>query len=376
MLSFKNKAASILEKAHIEINGKNPWDFQVHNDKLYERVLLGGSIAFGESYMDGWWSVERLDQFFEKVFLASLDKKIESPVLLLYYLKSSLFNPQKGKNSFKVGEVHYDIGNDLYSKMLDKRMVYTCGYWEQFHNIPAATNLDEAQENKLEMICQKLALKKGDKILDIGCGWGSFIRYAAEKYGVKCVGVSVSKEQIKYGNDTKGDLPIEFRFQDYRDVDEKFDHIVSVGMFEHVGYKNYKTFMKIVHKNLKDDGLFLLHTIGSNISAKTTDPWINKYIFPNSMLPSAAQISKAVEKLFVIEDWHNFGVQYDYTLMAWYNNFKKYWSQIKKSYDDRFYRMWKFYLLSSAATFRTRKNQVWQIVLSKYGKKGGYKRII
>jgi len=376
MLSFKKKAISLLEKANIKINGKNPWDIQIHNEKLYKRTLLGGSTAFGEAYMDGWWDVQKLDQFFENIFYAYIDEEVKSPVLLFYYIKSSLFNPQKGKKSFKVGKVHYDIGNDLYSKMLDKRMVYTCGYWDGFQNIPAAKNLDEAQTNKLELICQKLKLKKGDKILDIGCGWGSFMRYAAEKYGVTCVGISVSKEQVKYGNKTKGDLPLEFRLQDYRDINEKFDHIVSIGMFEHVGYKNYRTYMKIVHKNLKDNGRFLLHTIGSNISSAATDPWINKYIFPNSMLPSPAQVSSSVEGLFVIEDWHNFGIQYDYTLMAWYKNFKNYWPQIKEKYGKRFYRMWTFYLLSSAATFRTRRNQVWEIVLSKHGIKNGYKRVL
>ena len=295
--------------------------------------------------------------------------------MLPYILKSTVLNPQKGNRSFKVADVHYDIGNDLYSLMLDKRMTYTCGYWDNFDNLPKAADLDTAQENKLDMVCQKIGLKAGDKVLDIGCGWGSFIRYAAEKYGAHCVGISISKEQVKHGNETKGDLPIEFRLQDYRKINEKFDYIISIGMFEHVGYKNYKRYMRVAHKNLKDDGLFLLHTIGCNVSAKTTDPWIHKYIFPNSMLPSAAQVSKAIEKLFVIEDWHNFGIHYDYTLMAWYENFKKGWPQLKEKYGERFYRMWEFYLLSSAATFRTRENQVWQIVLSKNGKKGGYKRM-
>ncbi len=376
MLSFKERAISLLKKADVKINGDRPWDIQVYNDKLYERTLLGGTIAFGEAYMDGWWSAEKLDQFFAKILGAYLDEELKSPILLFYYLKSALFNPQTEKKAFKVGEVHYDIGNDLYSKMLDKRMVYTCGYWDGFQDIPPASNLDEAQENKLEIICRKIGLKKGDNVLDIGCGWGSFIRYAAEKYQANCVGISVSKKQVDYGNKSKGDLSIEYRLQDYRDIDEKFDHIVSVGMFEHVGYKNYKTYMEVVNKNLKDDGLFLLHTIGCNISTTATDPWINKYIFPNSMLPSAAQISKSVENLFVIEDWHNFGINYDHTLMSWYNNFKKYWPDIKGHYNERFYKMWEFYLLSSAATFRIRRNQVWQIVLSKHGIKDGYKRIV
>ncbi|MDX1809770.1 MAG: cyclopropane fatty acyl phospholipid synthase [Sulfurospirillaceae bacterium] len=374
MFSFKEKGISIFEKAGIEVNGKNPWDIQVHNDNFYERTFRGGSLAFGEAYMDDWWSVKRLDQFFTIIFSNQLENQIKSIAMLPYYFKSFLFNPQKGENALKVGRQHYDIGNDLYSRMLDKRLVYTCGYWDSFQDLDAAKNLDEAQEHKLDMICRKIGLKEGDEVLDIGCGWGSFMHYAAEKYGARCVGISISKEQIKYGNETKGDLPIEFRLQDYRELDEKFDHIVSIGMFEHVGYKNYKNFMSIVSKNLKEDGLFLLHTIGSNVSVKYTDPWIDKYIFPNSMLPSATQIAKAAENIFVIEDWHNFGPQYDYTLMQWYENFKRAWPEISNKYDLRFYKMWEYYLLSSAATFRSRINQVWQILFSKHGRKVEYKR--
>jgi cyclopropane-fatty-acyl-phospholipid synthase len=375
MLSFQKKAESLLTDASVVVNGPNPWDLQVYNSALFERTFKGGSLAFGEAYMDGWWDATKLDQFFDKIFSNHLDEKIQPSKILPYTIKSILFNSQKGKKSFEVGKIHYDIGNDLYSKMLDKRMTYTCGYWDAFGDLPKARDLDEAQEHKLEMICRKIGLKQGDRILDIGCGWGSFIRYAAEKYGASCVGVSVSQEQVNLGNETKGDLPIEFRLQDYRDIDEKFDHIVSIGMFEHVGYKNYKKYMKVVHKNLKDNGLFLLHTIGSNKSATASDPWIHKYIFPNSMLPSAKQIAKAAEKFFVIEDWHNFGTQYDTTLMAWYANFEQAWPELKETYGERFYRMWKFYLLSSAATFRSRTNQLWQIVLSKRGIQGGYKRI-
>jgi len=376
MLSFKKRATKLLKIAGIEINGNQPWDIQIYNENLYERVFKNGSLGFGEAYMDGWWSVDRLDEMLVRIFKANLEDKINPIAMLPYILKANLINLQKGKRAFKVGQVHYDVGNDLYKKMLDKRATYTCGYWDSYGNIAKADNLDMAQENKLEMICQKLGLKAGDKILDVGCGWGSFMRYAAEKYGVSCVGISVSNEQVKYGNETRGNLPLEFRLQDYHDIDERFDHVVSIGMFEHVGYKNYKTYMKIARRNLKDDGLFLLHTIGCNVSAKMTDPWIQKYIFPNSMIPSAVQISKAVEKLFVIEDWHNFGIQYDYTLMAWYNNFKAVWPQLKDKYGERFYKMWEFYLLSSAATFRIRHNQVWQIVLSKHGKERGYNRIL
>lgn len=276
---------------------------------------------------------------------------------------------QSKSRAYEVGKRHYDIGNDLYKAMLDKRMAYSCGYWR------TAKTLEQAQEAKLDMACKKLGLKKGMRVLDIGCGWGSFVKYAAEKYGVKCVGITVSKEQVKFARDVCKGLPVEIRLQDYRNLNEKFDRIISIGMFEHVGYKNYRPYMKLVNNCLKPDGLFLLHTIGGNVSTSSTDPWINKYIFPNSMLPSAKQVASAYEKLFVLEDWHSFGDDYGKTLMSWFRNFKKNWWQIKDNYNGRFYRMWEYYLLACAGSFRSRRNQLWQIVFSKKGVKGGYHSI-
>ncbi|MCG2809685.1 MAG: class I SAM-dependent methyltransferase, partial [Candidatus Portnoybacteria bacterium] len=150
------------------------------------------------------------------------------------------------------------------------------------------------------------------------------------------------------------------------------DGIVSIGMFEHVGYKNYQTYMKVARNCLKDNGLFLLHTIGRNVARVATDPWMNKYIFPNSVIPSPEKIINAAKGLFALEDWHNFGADYDKTLMAWHQNFKNNWDKIKNIYDQRFYRMWSYYLLACAGSFRVRKNQVWQIVFSKNGVAGGY----
>lgn len=253
--------------------------------------------------------------------------------------------------------------------MLDKRMVYSCGYWKD------ANTLDQAQEAKLDLICKKISLRPGMKILDIGCGWGSFAKYAAEKYKVKVVGITISKEQAKFAKEVCKGLPVDIRIQDYRSIHEKFDRIVSVGMFEHVGVKNYRTFMGVVYKCLDKKGLFLLHTIGSDLSQATADPWILKYIFPNGMIPSIKQVAKSVEGLFVMEDWHNFGQYYDNTTMAWFKNFDKYWPKLKKAYGERFYRMWKYYLLLGAGDFRARKNQLWQIVFSKEGVKGGYESI-
>jgi len=363
-------AKNLLAQVDIRINGDRPWDITVHNEDLYRRVMQQGSLGFGEAYMDGWWECDALDQFFYKIIHEQLDQKVTfNWRVVLDVIKSKLINLQTKLRSFTVGEQHYDLGNDLYQRMLDKNMIYSCAYWQD------AQTLDEAQEKKLELICRKLELKPGMSLLDIGCGWGGLARYAAEHYGVDVTGVTVSKEQAQFAQEFCKGLPVTILVRDYRDVHQQFDRIVSVGMFEHVGYKNYRAFMQIAHNCLKDDGLFLLHTIGGNNSVTTGDLWITKYIFPNSMLPSLAQISKAAEGLFVTEDMHNFGNHYDRTLMEWFDRFNKSWDTIKSNYSDRFYRMWKYYLLSCAGLFRARKAQLWQLVFSKKGVQGGYNSI-
>lgn len=372
MKSAQQNIADLLSLAGVSINGTKPWDIQVQNDKLYDRVISGGSLAFGEAYMDGWWDVEQLDEFFNRALREDLKKHLVTLSLALHVLRAKVFNLQDEKRAFKVGEQHYDVGNDLYRRMLDTRMVYTCGYWS---GTPKAQTLDEAQVAKLDLICRKIGLKKGDRILDIGCGWGSFAKFAAEKYGAEVVGITISKEQKALAEEVTKGLSVEIRLQDYRDLNEQFDHIVSIGMFEHVGYKNYREYMEVVNRCLKDDGLFLLHTIGSNKSVVATEPWIEKYIFPGGMLPSIAQVGKSIEGLFVLEDLHNFGADYDTTLMHWFKNFDTHWDEIKDHYNERFYRMWKYYLLSCAGSFRSRKNQLWQMVLSKKGVEGGYQSI-
>jgi cyclopropane-fatty-acyl-phospholipid synthase len=367
---FQDTAQQLLSVAGIKINGNNPWDISVHNDKFYQVVLSQITLGLGESYMDGWWDCDKLDGFFSRVIRAQIQNDIKKNWGLVYQVMlARVLNLQSRNRAFQIGEKHYDLGNELFINMLDKRLVYSCAYWQD------AQNLDIAQENKLELICRKLGLKPGMKVLDIGCGWGSFGKYAAEKYRVKVVGITVSKEQVELARTLCVGLPVEIRLQDYRDVNEKFDRVVSVGMIEHVGYKNYRIYMEVVRRCLDADGLFLLHTIGGNKSVKSVDPWINKYIFPNGMLPSIQQLSRSVEGLFVVEDWHNFSADYDKTLMAWYANLEKNWDNLKSKYDERFYRMWKYYLLSCAGSFRVRSNQLWQIILSPKGVSGGYKSL-
>jgi cyclopropane-fatty-acyl-phospholipid synthase len=370
MFSFKKKVEEILAGIDVKIGGDRPWDIQVHDERLYSRVLLRGSVGLGEAYMDGWWDCQALDQFFTRLLAAGLHYKHTAPGQdFFHWLSNKLFNRQSPARSFEVGERHYDLGNDLYEAMLDKRLVYTCGYWKD------ATNLDDAQEAKLDLICRKLKLKPGQRVLDIGCGWGSFAKFAAERYGVSVVGVTISKEQVALGMELCKGLPVEIKLQDYRDIEGEFDAIVSIGMFEHVGHKNYRTFMEVAHQHLKDDGLFLLHTIGGNFLSVNSDPWIEKYIFPNGILPAVKNIAAAIEKRFVMEDWHNFGAYYDYTLMAWHKNFEAHWPELSKTYGKRFKRMWDYYLLSCAGSFRARDNQLWQIVLSKKGVPGGYQSV-
>ena len=352
----------MLATAGITINGNSPWDLHVRDDRIFLRLLQNKSLGLGESYMEGWWDCRQLDEFVCKILKAGLDRKVkDSFKFLVPVLSAMLFNMQSKTRSRAVAEQHYDLDNELFISFLDPYNQYSCAYFD------GTGNLNEAQLKKMDLICRKIHLSKDDNVLDIGCGWGGFAKYMAEYYGCKVTAINISEKQLSYAREFCKDLPVEILRCDYRDVQGSFNKIVSIGMFEHVGRKNYKTFMKIVHRCLEDDGIFLLHTIGGNESQVKVDPWINKYIFPNGMLPSISQISKAVEGLFVMEDLHNIGPHYEKTLMAWHENFQKAWTILKKRYDDKFKRMWDYYLLSFAGAFRARNIQIWQIVLTKYG---------
>lgn len=368
--SAESSLGRLLARADIELNGDRPWDLQVRDPRAIDRIIGWGNLGLGESFMAGWAEVERVDEFIDRVLRAGLEKTVgRSPRLWWHALMVRLCNHQTKARCWEVGECHYDLGNAFYRDMLDPRMTYTCGFWGE-----GAKTLTEAQEHKLDLICRKLDLKPGQRVLDIGCGWGSFMTYAAENYGVECVGLTISREQTAYGQQLAGELPVEFRLMDYRDIDEPFDHIVSIGMFEHVGRHNYDEYMEVARRCLKPGGLFLLHTIGSNHEDSPPDPWISKYIFPNGELPAMQQVLDAAEGRFVVEDVHNFGADYDRTLMAWSDNFERAWPQWREEYGETFGRMWKYYLQSCAGAFRARKIQVWQFVLSPTGIRGGYRR--
>jgi cyclopropane-fatty-acyl-phospholipid synthase len=365
--SLRQRAAELLEMAGVHIDGTAPTDIRVHDDQLYARVFAHGSLGLGEAYMDSWWDADDLPGFFTKVLTSHLDEHLKTLDTLIAHLKARFINMQRGEHAFDIGKLHYDLGNDLFKAMLGKYMVYSCGYWAQ------ATHLDDAQEAKLDLICRKLQLKPGMRVLDIGSGWGEALKFAAERYGVIGVGITVSQEQAELSRELCRGLPIEIRLQDYRELNESFDAIMSIGMFEHVGGKNYREYFEVARRCLKGDGLFLLHSIGSNQSPGRPDPWIEKYIFPNSMIPAASQVASALEGLFVVEDWHNFGADYDRTLTAWRANFDAAWPSLSTRYDERFRRMWRFYLSVSSAVFRSRRDQLWQLTLSPHGVAGGYR---
>ena len=362
MASPEKIIKTLLARAGVAVGGSNPWDIIVHDERFYARVLRYQNLGLGEAYMDGWWDCPRLDEFFCRVLKSRLDVAVKRGLKYLpLLLPGILCNLQSKARDHIVAKRHYDLDNDLFLSFLDPYNQYSCAYFS------GTDNLEQAQQNKLDLICRKAGLGRNDHVLDIGCGWGGLAKYAAEKYNCTVTAVNICREQLRCAAELCRGLPVRFLECDYRDIQGRFDKIISVGMFEHVGWKNYRTFMRIAHRCLKDKGILLLHTIGGNESTHYCDPWITKYIFPHGMLPSIAQISRSVEGLFAVEDWHNLGPHYDKTLKAWNENFQKAWPRLKEKYDEKFKRMWEYYLLSCAGAFRARSNQVWQIVLTKYG---------
>lgn len=359
---------TLLRGTGVQLNGDRPWDPQIHDPRFYPRVLAEGSLGLGESYMDGWWDCEALDEMVSRLLRAQVDHAMRGWQDVLRVLTARLVNRQTLSRAREVGRQHYDIGNALYERMLGRYMMYSCGYWD------GAADLDDAQRRKMNLIARKLGVERGMRVLDIGCGWGEMARFLADEYGAEVVGVTISERQAEYGRQLCAGLPVEIRLQDYRELDERFDRIVSIGMFEHVGARNYRTFMEQARHLLDPEhGRLLLHTIGSNRTTTRTDPWLERYIFPNSHLPSERQVTRAAGERWIMEDWHNFGADYDPTLCAWYANFEAAWPELEADYGETFFRMWRYYLLACAGSFRARKNQLWQIVYSPNGIPGGYR---
>ena len=362
----------IFDSVGIVVNGSNPWDIQVFDSRTFDLILTKWSLGLGEGYMRGYWDCLDLEEFLYRLLRDDHNERVHGIAklsLIHEILRAKLMNLQTKSRAFMVGESHYDVGQDIFSAMLDKEMNYSCGYWQY------AQDLDKAQLDKMELICQKLMLNPGDRLLEIGCGWGGFARYAAQNYGVSVLGVTVSKEQYLIAQERCRNQDVEIRLCDYRDLDGEFEKIVSIGMFEHVGEKNYQEYFKVASRLLKNDGIFLLHTIGSDVTTLRTDPWIEKYIFPNGKIPSISEIGFAYEGYFVLEDLHNFGLDYEATLLAWHEKFIEKWPQYADKYGLVFYRMWRYYLLGCAAYFKSKQGQLWQMVLTKRSFPGSYRSV-
>jgi cyclopropane-fatty-acyl-phospholipid synthase len=352
----------LLAEAGVTVNGTQPWDVQIHDERVWTRILRDGTLGAGEAYEEGWWDVPALDQFIDKVSRIRLgDTLRENWLLVAHAVRARILNLQSITRAFDNGQQHYDIGNDLYQAMLGGRLAYTCAYW------PGAKTLDEAQDAKLDLVCRKIGLAPGMRVLDLGCGWGGFAAYAAERYQVSVTGFTVSQEQVKYARERYPHLPIDIRLDDYRNASGTYDAVVSIGLMEHVGWKNYRGYMELVDRTLAPGGVAFVHTIAANRPRAHIDPWFDKYIFPNAVLPTLARIATATEDLFVVEDVHNIGEDYDRTLMEWFKNFDAAWPALRAKYGDAFYRRWKYYLLACAGAFRARAQQLYQFVLTRTG---------
>ena len=315
--------------------------------------------------MEGWWDCDDLEELCCRAIRSNIHTRFRPNIRAIVEVSLSLLlNLQTKSRARVVGLRHYDLGNDFFGAMLDPAMQYSCGY---FHG---TADLATAQELKMELICRKLGLSPGMRLLDIGCGWGGLARHAARHHGCEVVGITISAEQQRHAENVCADLPVEIRLQDYREIEGEYDRIVSVGMFEHVGPKNHRRFMKLARRHLRPSGLFLLHTITANEIRRTCDRWISKYIFANSLLPTASQVLQASEGIFVTEDLHNLGQYYVPTLRAWEAGFMKSREEFRIRYGEEFVRMWRLYLLSCSGAFRARSLQVFQFLLSPEGVEG------
>lgn len=372
--AFQKRLTAALARAGVTLDGPEEWDPQVRDHRLFDRLSRAGMVGLGDAYVDGWWECRAIDQLFDRALRADVPAEFRMlPAVFVNQARERLLNLQTRRRAGWNGRAHYNLGNDLFEAMLDRRLTYSCAFWGE------GDDLHAAQERKLELVCRKLGLGPGMRVLDVGCGWGSFVGYAAERHGCSCVGITISEEQASYATARYARLPVEVRVQDYRDVSERFDRVVSIGMFEHVGPKNYAAYFRAVKRSLREDGLALIHFFATQrpwpnrVDSEVL--WITRRIFPGIVVPTLGQVGRAIDSKFVLEDLHNFGRHYDPTLLAWVSNFKANWETIRANYDERFYRMWRYYLLSCAGAFRSRKYQVWQLVLSPRGVPGGYERV-
>jgi cyclopropane-fatty-acyl-phospholipid synthase len=360
----------LLTEADVRIGGDRPWDIHIHDERLFAHVLLDRSVGLGDAYVAGWWDCDDLDELIFRLLTLRGERRFGLGISdAVIEWTGWLRNRQSRARASIIAERHYDLPSEFYMAFLDPYNQYTCGYFQD------TDDLAQAQEAKLDLICRKLQLAAGERVLDIGCGWGGFAKFAAERYGVHVTGITISDEQIAYARQFTRGLPVAIEKRDYRSMRGSFDKVLVCGMIEHVGHKNYAALMDAVSRCLSRDGLFLLHTIGNPFSVRSIDPWLDKHIFPNANLPSLKQLAEASEGRFTLEDCHNFRAYYALTLRAWYRNFHANWPRFADRYDEQLYRIWRYYFLYCAGIFRAGNAQLWQIVYAKNRARGHYRSI-
>ena len=370
---FKNKLTIVDSKNNTHQFGSGTGNLKIRlkNKSIEKKLFRNPSLHFGEGYMNNEILIEEgsIEELIDLITSCYDDFIKHNSIYRMYENFSGYFKIFQQLNEVVKSKQnvahHYDLKEDLYKLFLDKDMQYSCAY---FHN--ENISLDQAQIDKKNHIINKLQISDKMKVLDIGCGWGGMAIEIAKQTGAKVKGITLSENQFetasKRAQEEGLSEKITFKLQDYRDENETYDRIVSVGMFEHVGIKYFKEYLKKTYDLLKDSGVFLLHTIGQRGVPTATSPWIRKYIFPGGYIPSLSDIIHETEKLNInITDIEILRLHYAHTLTHWYKNVQKNKSQIINMFDERFYRMWEFYLLASKYSFINMGNVVFQIQISK-----------
>jgi cyclopropane-fatty-acyl-phospholipid synthase len=376
-LLAKPENAELAVRKLVEVAGVPDTVFNhlnVSDDSVWYDIITKANLGIAEGYMHGKIDVDPLPLFLSLLNDTSIGTRrkekfdvlgmvigaIEAPTQMMGWL----FNLQTKELSSRVTKQHYDAGNDLYEVMLGPSMSYTCAYWKD------AENLDQAQEAKFNLIMRKLELQPGMKVADLGMGWGTAAAYMHKHGKVNVTGVSLSEKQVEWAQNNLVKDGLRFIWSDYRehcedpDIVGTYDRIYSIGMFEHIGPKNYEPFFKCIKALLKPDGLAVVHTIGEPDFVAASDQFLEKYIFPGAVIPTLPMATKAFEHHFILEDFQNFGHDYSKTLAAWHVNSLKFFRENPNAYSPEFQRMWEYYLKMCEALFELRINQLWHFVLS------------
>jgi cyclopropane-fatty-acyl-phospholipid synthase len=352
----------LLERADVRLDGDRPWDPRIHDERVFRRVALDGSVGLGEAYVDGWWSTDDLEELARRLASARLERVTEwLPRGLAQNAAAIVSNQQTRGRARRVARQHYDFGNDLFAAFLGRYQCYSCGYFRD------TDDLDVAQLQKLDLVCRKLDLRRGDRLLDVGGGWGELARHAAAEYGARVTSINISDEQMRFARERCRGLDVETVRCDYRDVRGSFDKVAAIAMFTHVGVRNYRTFMEAMRRVVAPEGTFLIEGVWGNVSTNRIDAWMDKHIFPGAMIPSGAQTFRAFEGIFVAEDVHNFGPDYVKTLRAWNARLRQAWPTLRARYDERVRKTFEYFFLTIAGFFRARALQHWHLVLTPPG---------